>query len=228
MGPAHARSVAVAVLDDYQRVALDHGPWGRLPDSVEVVAFADHLDDEDALVARLERFEVVVAMRERTPLPRSLLARLPRLALLITTGMVNAAIDVEAARELGVVVCGTGHAESATAELTWALILALTRHVHEEDARVRAGGWQETIGPELHGRTLGVVGLGRQGTRVAGYGRAFGMEVIAWSQNLDRAHAAAQGVEATSFEDLLARSHVVTIHLRLSERTRGLIGAGGS
>ena len=222
--PHAPRSVAVAVLDDYQRIALDCAPWGRLGEAVEVTVFADHQGEEDALARRLERFEVIVAMRERTPFPRSLLAALPRLELLITTGMANAAIDVEAAHEHGVLVCGTEHAVSATAELTWALILGLTRHLHEEDAAIRAGGWQHTIGPELYGRTLGVIGLGRQGTRVAGYGAAFAMNVIAWSQNLDRSHAAALGVEATSFEDLLARSDIVTIHVRLSERTAGLIG----
>jgi len=221
-----ARPVAVAVLDDYQAVARASGPWERLPASVEVVFFGDHLDDEDALVARLGRFHAIVAMRERTPLPRSLLARLPALELIVTTGMVNAAVDVEAARAQGVLVCGTGHAESATAELTWALILGLARHVHEEDAAVRAGGWQHTIGPELYGRTLGVIGLGRQGSRVAGYGAAFSMRVIAWSQNLDPGRASGLGVEAVAtLEELLAQSDVVTIHVRLSERTRGLIGA---
>jgi phosphoglycerate dehydrogenase-like enzyme len=218
-------TISVAVLDDYQGLATRLGPWRRLGAGIELQAFTDHLDDEDALAARLERFDVIVAMRERTPFPRSLLARLPRLALLVTTGMANAAIDLDAARDRGVLVAGTGSAPSATAELTWALILALTRHVHEEDAAIRAGGWQHTIGPELYGRTLGVVGLGRQGARVAGYGLAFGMRVIAWSRNLDPARAAAIGVEATGFDDLLSSSDIVTVHMRHSEDTTGLIGA---
>jgi phosphoglycerate dehydrogenase-like enzyme len=181
--------------------------------------------DDDALVARLADFEVVVAMRERTPFPRARLERLPRLRLLVTTGMANASIDLEAARELGIAVCGTGGLPSPTAELTWALILGLTRRVHEEDRAIREGRWQHTIGPELAGRTLGIVGLGRLGTRVARIAQAFEMDVLAWSQNLDPAHAAAVGVRAAARDELLGRADVVTIHLRLSDRTRGLIGA---
>jgi phosphoglycerate dehydrogenase-like enzyme len=225
MASARRAPVAVAVLDDYQGLAHEVGPWKRLGDAVEMRAFTDHLSDEDALVARLERFEVIVAMRERTPFPRSLLARLPRLALLVTTGMGNASIDLDAAHERGVLVAGTGSAETATAELTWALILALTRHVHEEDAAIRAGGWQHTIGPELFGRTLGLIGLGHQGSRVAGYGLAFGMRAIAWSRNLDPDRAAALGVEATGLDELLGGADVVSVHMRLSEETVGLIGA---
>jgi phosphoglycerate dehydrogenase-like enzyme len=187
--------------------------------------FTDHVADDDALVARLGDFEAIVAMRERTPFGRSRLERLPRLKLLVTTGMANASIDLEAARELGITVCGTGGLASPTAELTWALILGLTRRVHEEDRAIREGRWQHTIGPELAGRTLGIIGLGRLGTRVAGIARAFEMEVLAWSQNLDPAHAEAVGVQAVARDELLSRADVVTIHLRLSERTRGLIGA---
>ena len=217
--------VAVAVLDDYQGLARDFGPWQRLGDAIDVRAFTDHLADEDALAHRLERFEVIVAMRERTPFPRSLLARLPHLGLLVKPRLANATIDLEAARDRGVLVAGTGSAERATAELTWALILAFARHVHEEDASIRAGGWQRTLGPELFGRTLGLIGLGHQGTRVAGYGLAFGMRVIAWSRNLDPDRAAAFGVEATSLDDLLGRADVVSVHMRLSEQTVGLLGA---
>jgi phosphoglycerate dehydrogenase-like enzyme len=164
-------------------------------------------------------------MRERTPFGADLLARLPRLRLLVTTGMANPSIDMEAAAARDVVVCGTGGLPSPTAELTWALILSLLRHVPEEDARIRAGGWQATVGTELAGRTLGVIGLGRLGRRVAAVGRAFEMPVIAWSQNLVAGEARALGIEAVGRDDLLARSDVVTIHLRLSDRTRGLIGA---
>jgi phosphoglycerate dehydrogenase-like enzyme len=216
-------SFAVAVLDDYQGVARSFGPWDAL--DADITFFADHVDRTDAVAARLAPFDAVVAMRERTPFGAELLARLPRLRLLVTTGMANASIDVAAATSRGIVVCGTGGLPSPTAELTWALILALLRHVPDEDARIRAGGWQATVGTELAGRTLGVIGLGRLGSRVAAVGQAFEMPVIAWSQNLDADRARALGIEPVGRDELLARADVVTIHLRLSERTRGLIGA---
>jgi phosphoglycerate dehydrogenase-like enzyme len=215
----------VAVLDDYQGVAEALGPWDELGDAVSVTAFRDHVDDDDELVARLGAFEVVVAMRERTPFPAHRLERLPNLRLLVTTGMANASIDVAAARRQGIVVAGTGGLSAPTAELTWGLILAVTRHVCAEDRRVRAGGWQRTIGPELSGRTLGVLGLGRLGRRVAAVAQAFEMDVIAWSQNLRSEDAAELGVEAVSKEDLFRRADVLTIHTRLSDRTRGLVTA---
>jgi phosphoglycerate dehydrogenase-like enzyme len=216
--------VRITLLDDYQRVALVSGPWDRLDPAVEFNVLTEHLLG-DELVAALAGSEVVVAMRERTPFDRSLLERLPDLRLLVTTGSANAAIDVAAARERGVTVCGTRSRPEAPAELTWALVLAVTRGLCAEDAAVRAGGWQHTIGPELAGRTLGVLGLGRLGARVAGYGRAFGMNVLGWSEHLDPGHARELGVEPVPLDDLLSRSDVVTIHLRLSDRTRGLVGA---
>jgi phosphoglycerate dehydrogenase-like enzyme len=164
-------------------------------------------------------------MRERTPFTRARLERLPNLKLLVTTGMRNAAIDVGAAQERGIVVCGTGGVSAATAELTWALILALARHVPAEDRSMREGGWQTTVGIDLAGRTLGVVGLGNQGAPVARIGHAFGMRVIAWSQHLTPQRAAEHGAEAVSRDELLEQSDVLTIHLKLSERSRGLIGA---
>jgi phosphoglycerate dehydrogenase-like enzyme len=215
----------VAVLDDYQGVAEALGPWDELGDAVSVTAFRDHVDDDDELVARLGAFEVVVAMRERTPFPAHRLERLPNLRLLVTTGMANASIDVAAARRQGIVVTGTGGLSAPTAELTWGLILAVTRHVCAEDRRVRAGGWQRTIGPELSGRTLGVLGLGRLGRRVAAVAQAFEMDVIAWSQNLRSEDAAELGVEAVSREDLFRRADVLTIHTRLSDRTQRLVTA---
>jgi phosphoglycerate dehydrogenase-like enzyme len=215
----------VALLDDYQDLARDYGPWLRLAGQIELVTFTDHVDDDDALIKRLAPFDVVVVMRERTPFPRARLGRLPQLRLLVTTGMANAAIDLVAARELDVLVSGTGGGSSATAELTWGLILALTRRICEEDANLRAGGWQHTIGTELGGRTLGLIGLGRLGTRIAGYGRAFEMSVIAWSQNLDAEAARRMGVEPVGKDELLERADIVSIHTRLSGRTRGLIGA---
>jgi len=190
-----------------------------------VTFFDDHLGGIEPLAERLAPFEAVVAMRERTPFPAALLERLPRLRLLVTTGMANASIDLAAAAARGVVVCGTRSLPSPTAELTWGLILALLRHVPEEDARLRAGGWQATVGTELAGRTLGLLGLGRLGRRVAAVGQAFEMPVLAWSRNLDPDAARALGVEPAGFDDLLERADVVSIHLRLSERTRGLIGA---
>jgi phosphoglycerate dehydrogenase-like enzyme len=214
----------VAVLDDYQGLARDYGPWERLAGRVRLHSLSDHLEDDDALILRLEAFPVVVAMRERTAFSKARLERLSRLQLLVTTGMGNAAIDLRAARQCGVLVSGTSIRMGSTGELTWGLILALTRRICEEHANIRAGGWQRTIGPELAGRTLGLIGLGGIGTQVAGYGAAFGMRVIAWSENLDPARAAGLGVQAVAKEELLARSDIVSIHTRLSERTRGLIG----
>jgi phosphoglycerate dehydrogenase-like enzyme len=175
-------------------------------------------------VARLEPFDVVVAMRERTAFPRRVLERLPNLRLLVTTGRKNASVDVAAAGELGITVCGTDSHPTGPVELTWALILATARHVPQEDASVRAGGWQETVGTDLAGGVLGVVGLGRLGERVAKVGQAFGMDVVAWSQNLTYERAAEVGVRKVEKEELLRTADVVTVHLVLSDRTRGLIG----
>src|SRR3954469_7410102 len=207
-----------AILDDYQGVALSHADWARLP--VDVTVFRDHV-----AAGALTPFGVIVAMRERTAFPRAVLERLPELKLLVTTGMRNLSIDVAAARELGITVCGTGSLGSPTSELTWGLILALVRHIPAEDAGMRAGGWQHTIGPELAGRTLGVIGLGRLGTAVAAVGRAFGMDVLAWSRSLTPERAAKAGATAVSREELLRRSDIVTIHVTLSDSSRGLIGA---
>jgi phosphoglycerate dehydrogenase-like enzyme len=215
----------VAVLDDYQDVARRMADWASLPAAVDVVAFRDHLAAEADVATRLADFDVVVAMRERTPFPRTLLERLPRLRLLVTTGMRNASIDLRAAADRGVLVCGTGGLPYPTAELTWALILAVARRVPREDRATREGGWQETLGTGLNGKTLGVLGLGTLGSRVARVGRAFEMTVVAWSQNLTAERAAAVGATLIDRDELLARADVVTIHLVLSDRTRGLIGA---
>jgi len=213
----------IAVLDDYQSVAAGFCDWSQLPEPAEVVEFHDTAADPDALVARLQPFDVVVAMRERTRFPREVLERLPDLRLLVTTGMRNKSIDVAAATELGITVCGTGAQATATVELTWALILATLRHVPQEDASMRAGGWQQTIGGDLAGATLGVVGLGRIGSQVARIGAAFGMDVVAWSQNLTDERAAEVGVRRVERDELFATADVVTIHLLWSKRTRGLI-----
>jgi phosphoglycerate dehydrogenase-like enzyme len=215
----------IAVLDDYQSVAASFCDWSQLPEPAEVVEFHDAVADPDALVARLRPFDVVLAMRERTRFPREVLERLPDLRLLVTTGMRNKSIDVTAATELGITVCGTGSQTTATAELTWALILATLRHVPQEDASIRAGGWQQTLGGDLAGGTLGVVGLGRLGSQVARIGAAFGMDVVAWSQNLTDERAAECGARRVGKEELFATADVVTVHLVWSKRTRGLITA---
>jgi phosphoglycerate dehydrogenase-like enzyme len=220
-----ARTVTrVAILDDYQKVAERAADWTALPD-VEVTFFHDHLDDPDQLVARLEPFEIIGIMRERTPFSAALLERLPGLRLLITTGPRNAAIDVAAAQRLGVTVCGTRSSGHATAELAIALILALARGLLAETASVRAGGWQVGLGRDLAGATLGVIGLGRLGGRVARLGQAFGMTAIAWSQNLTEAAAAAIGVRPVDKAELFRTADFISVHLQLSPRTRGLIGA---
>ncbi|WP_324278379.1 D-2-hydroxyacid dehydrogenase family protein [Blastococcus brunescens] len=215
----------IAVLDDYQSVAADLCDWSRLPEPAQVVEFHDSAADTDALVARLHPFDVVIAMRERTKFPREVLERLPNLRLLVTTGMRNRSIDVAAAADLGIPVCGTTSETTATAELTWALILATLRHIPQEDASMRAGGWQQTIGGDLAGGTLGVVGLGRLGSRVARIGAAFGMDVVAWSQNLTDERAAEVGARRVDKDELFATSDVVTVHVVWSSRTRGLITA---
>jgi phosphoglycerate dehydrogenase-like enzyme len=217
--------VRVAVLDDYQDVARAAGPWAALGPDAEVTFFSDHVADDETLARRLEPFDVVVAMRERTPFTAARLARLPGLQLLVTTGMGNAAIDMDAARARGVTVSGTAGLASPTAELTWGLILALLRSIPVEEANVRAGGWQTTLGVELAGRTLGVLGLGRLGSRVARVARAFEMDVVAWSHNLDAQRAEAAGARLVTRDELFAQADIVTIHLRLSDRTRGLVGA---
>jgi phosphoglycerate dehydrogenase-like enzyme len=211
----------IAILDDYQGVALSLADWSGF----EVEAFRDHLAGEDAVAERLADFDVVVAMRERTPFPRTLLERLPRLRLLVTTGMRNASIDLAAAREHGIVVSGTGGSGTTTAELTWGLVLAVTRGIPAEVAAVRSGGWQVGLGTGLHGGTLGILGLGRIGGQVARFGNAFGMRVIAWSENLTAERARECGAELVARQTLLAEADVLTIHLVLGDRSRGLVGA---
>ncbi len=215
----------VAVLDDYQGVAGDRTDWEIVKDDVDITVFDDHIFDEDAIAERLKDFEIICAMRERTPFPRSQLEKLPNLKLLITSGMRNRGIDTAAASEMGVMVCGTPSVGRPTADLAWGLILGLARQIPMEDRRVRASGWQETIGTSLQGKTLGIAGLGNLGSRMAAVAKAFEMDVIAWSQNLTAEKCAEHGVELVSKDDLLARSDFITIHLILSDRTRGVFGA---
>jgi phosphoglycerate dehydrogenase-like enzyme len=218
--------VRLAILDDFQNAVRSVADWSVLEDRVEIAVFNDHVADMDKLVKRLAPFEIVVCIRERTLFPRALFERLPNLKLLVTGGMRNLGIDLQAAKDNGVLVCGTESIGYPTAELTWGLILATVRNIPREVESVRNGGWQVGLGVGLRGKTLGVVGLGRQGAPVAGYGKAFGMNVIAWSQNLTAEKCAEHGVEkAAGLDDLLARSDVVTMHIILSERSRGMIGA---
>lgn len=213
----------IAILDDYQEVALGFGDWASLGAEIEV--FTEPFVDATDVVARLREFDVVVAMRERTRFPAEVLDRLPALKLLVSTGHRNAAIDVAAARRNGVVVCSTGYIAAPAAEHTWALILAAARNVPEESRNMRDGGWQTTVGTVLHGKTLGLLGLGRLGAGAAKIGQAFGMETIAWSQNLTKEKADPHGVTAVSKDELFARADVLSVHLVLSDRSRGLVGA---
>jgi phosphoglycerate dehydrogenase-like enzyme len=215
----------IAVLDDYLQVAAAMAPWQELLPGAEVDYISEHFAGMDEAAAVLRDFDVVVAMRERTPFPRELLKQLPGLRLLVTTGMRNAAIDVPAARELGITVCGTGAHGASTSELTWSLILALVRPVQRDDRHLRDGGWQRQIGGDLAGRTLGLVGLGRQGGRVARVARAFDMNVIAWSPRLTAERAAEQDAELVSKHDVFARADVACVHLVLGDTTRGIVGA---
>ncbi|GAA2370975.1 D-2-hydroxyacid dehydrogenase family protein [Streptomyces cuspidosporus] len=217
-----------AVLDDFQGAALRSADWTPVLDRVEVVSFSEHFGTEDELVAALADMDLVVTLRERVPFPASLFARLPKLKLLVASGMRNSVIDYAAAERHGVTVCGTASSQTPPTELTWALILGLARGLVVENTALRTGGpWQSTVGADLHGRRLGLLGLGKIGSRVARIGQAFGMEVTAWSQNLTRERADEVGVAlAGSKEELLASSDVVSVHLALSDRTRGLLGAG--
>ena len=216
----------VALLDDYQDVALQMADWKSLPADTDVQVFRDHLYDDDAVVARLRDFDMIMAMRERTPFTRSRLERLPNLKLLITAGMRNAAIDLQAASDCGVMVCGTEGLPYPTAELTWALILGVMRQIPREDQAMRNGQWQVSLGLGLQGKTLGMLGLGRLGSQVATVGNAFKMNVIAWSHNLTAERAQEFGATLVSKDELLAQSDILTIHLVLGDRSRGLIGAG--
>jgi len=216
----------VTVLDDYQGVALECADWSAVQTRFDVQVLREHIGDEDELVRRIGGSEVVVAMRERTPFPAALFDRLPSLRLLVTTGAKNAAIDMDAAKAHGVTVCGTGNTGNAVPEITLGMIIALARHFVAEDAAIRAGRWQHTVGTGLAGSTLGVVGLGRLGIPVAELARAFGMRVIAWSPNLTADRAAEHGVAAVDKATLFTEADFVTIHMPLSARSRGLIGAG--
>jgi phosphoglycerate dehydrogenase-like enzyme len=215
----------IAILDDYQNVALECADWDAIPGEPEIVVFREHLPGEDTVAEALADFDVVVAMRERTPFPASLVERLPKLRLLVTTGMRNLAIDMQAAARRGVPVCGTALLPYAAFEHAWALILALVKRIPREDRLMREGGWQAGVSGGLHGKTLGVLGLGKLGAKVARVAHAFDMRVIAWSQNMTEAQAAEHGATRVEKDDLFREADIATIHMVLSDRTRGLVGA---
>jgi phosphoglycerate dehydrogenase-like enzyme len=215
----------IAVLDDYQNAALESADWSMVRDRADITVFQDHIDDADAVAARLLPFDIVCVMRERTPLTRSIIERLPNLKLISSTGPVNASIDVAAAADRGIAVSHTGYRSTPTVELTWALILASARNIVGESNSVRSGGWQTSVGADLHGRTLGVLGLGRIGSGVARIGRDFGMNLVAWSQNMTSESARAAGAVLVSKDQLFEQADILTIHLILSRRTRGLVAA---
>ena len=219
--------IRIAVLDDYQRVALRLADWGELGADAAVDVFDRNLATVDEAAAALQPYDVVCLMRERMPMPRALIEQLPNLKLIIVTGARTHTIDFDAATQRGITVCHThpGESQHATSELAWGLILACARHIPQEHQRVSAGGWQETIGTTLHGKTIGILGLGKLGSRVAAVAQAFGMQPIAWSQNLTAERAAAAGARLVAKDELFAEADVVTIHLVLGERTRGLVGA---
>ena len=213
------------MLDDYQNIALSMADWSVLNKRAAITVFNDYMADPDDVVDRLQSFDIVCVMRERTPMTRAIIERLPRLRLIASTGMRNASIDLEAASERGVEVVYTGYSSTPTIELTWAVILASARNIVAENAALRAGGWQRFVGDDLAGRTLGVLGLGNVGGAVARIGKAFGMEVIAWSQNPTADRAAESGAVLVTKEELFRQADIVTIHLVLSGRTQGLVGA---
>jgi D-3-phosphoglycerate dehydrogenase len=215
-----------AILDDYQNIALKAADWSKVAGDLDIKAFNEHLDGAENVVKALQGFGIVCAMRERTAFPRAVIEKLPDLKLLITTGARNASIDVAAAKERHVLVCGTPSVGSPTAGIAIGLMLELTRRIGYENARLKAGAtWQSTIGLDLEGLTLGVLGLGKLGTRTANIAKAFGMKVIAWSQNLTAERCKEAGVDYVSKEELFRQSDFITIHVVLSQRTRGLVGA---
>ena len=215
----------IAVLDDYQNAALESADWSLLAHQADITVFQDHLAEPEAVIERLLPFDVICVMRERSPLPRGIIERLPNLKLIASTGSGNASIDVAAAGDRGIAVVHTGYSSDPAIEFTWALILASARHIVAERNSVRSGGWQQTVGADLRGKTLGVLGLGHIGSEVARIGKAFGMNLIAWSQNMTPQAAEAAGAILVSRNQLFGQADILTIHVVLSSRTRGLIGA---
>lgn len=215
----------IAVLDDYQHVALTIADWSVLQQSAIVTVFNDHLTDLDALKKRLGPFQVIAVMRERTPLSRELIQSLPNLQLIVSTAMRNASIDLQAATEAGIEVRHTGYVWSGAPELTWALLMSIARKIPQENSNFQTGKWQTTIGVDLKGKTIGIIGLGNIGSTIAGYARAFGMNILCWSPNLTQEKAEAAGLKLVSKDVLFRESDFITVHMVLSERSRGMVGA---
>lgn len=219
------REMRVAILDDYQNIALNSTDWSTVTERAKITVYSDHIHEEQNVAKRLQGFDIICAMRERTPFTRTLIEQLPNLKLIVSSGMRNRGIDIDAAKDHDVIVCGTPSVGKPTAELAWGLILGLARKIPAEDHNVKSGGWQQTVGEGLIGKTLGIAGLGNLGSRMAQIGNAFEMNVIAWSENLTRERCDEFGVTLVSKDELMAQSDFLTIHLLLSDRTRGLFGA---
>jgi len=215
----------IAILDDYQNIALQTAGWSAIESQGTITVFNDHIDDSKALVQRLKPFDIVCIMRERTPLNREILAQLPNLKLIVSTGKRNASLDLKACEDIGIEVAMTEYVEGGAPELTWALLMAIARKIPTEAQNVRTGGWQTTVGVDLKGKTLGIVGLGRIGTQIAAYAKVFGMKVIAWSEYLTEERAHRAGAELVTKERLFKTADFVSVHLVLSDRSRGIIGA---
>ena len=216
--------VKIAVLDDYQQVAFKFADWSAIKAKAEIKVFTDHIADEKTVVERLLPFNVVCVMRERTPLNRNILSQLPNLKLIVTTGMRNASIDIKAVEEFGITLKYTGYLESGAPEMTWALIMGIARHIPQESNNFKSGGWQTTIGGDFKGKTMGILGMGRVGSKIAAYAKAFDMNIIAWSPNLTAEKAAESGAQLVSKEELFKQADFVTIHMVLSDRSRGIVG----
>ncbi len=215
----------VAILDDYQGVALNLADWKSLQPEVQVEAIPEHIADTDTLAKRLHGFEAVILMRERTPLPRALIEKLPNLKLVITTGPQNASVDAKALAERGIVFCGTAGIGAPTAELAWGLMIGLLRHIPQEDRAIRQGRWQTKIGYSAEGKTLGIIGVGKLGKAMVGYAKAFNMPVIGWSRSFNDEKAAELGIKSVTKEELFKQADIVTIHVNLNEQSRGMVGA---
>lgn len=217
--------IRIAVLDDYQNVSLQMADWTNVHEKAEVTVFLDHILDENKIIRRLAPFDVVCVMRERTPLTRNILKKLSRLKLIISTGKRNASIDQNAAKAFGITIKHTSYLETGAPEMTWALLLAIAKHLPQENHNLKSGQWQQRIGTDLAGKTIGIIGLGRVGQKVAAFARAFDMKVIAWSENLRAEKAAEHGAVLVSKESLLQWSDFVSLHLVLSDRSRNTLGA---
>lgn len=214
----------IAVLDDYQQVAFTMADWAAVKEKADITVFTDHIAEDAKLIERLKPFDAICVMRERTPLTRSILSQLPDLRLIVSTGSRNASIDTKAVEDLGITLKHTGYISTGASELTWALLMAFARHIPQESNSFKSGGWQQTVGIDLSGKTIGIIGLGRLGEKMTQYAKAFDMNVIAWSQNLTSEKAEAAGAKLVSKEELFKQADIVTVHLVLSDRSRGIIG----